>query len=779
MKITILASGTIKSNFSYRVLQLGRSLVARGHIVSIIVPSADKYNNFKNVKISLIDGVKIIQPFQFNTRRLELNLIPYILHTLYIILSERADLIYIYKPTPITLGGFLGKMLYGTPVVLDMDDLGSEVMRIEGHSLFQIKLVEWCENIAARFSNRIVVVSTYLYELYRKEFPFKDILIIPNGVDDVWFSPIIARSTEKKIVFLGAINRKNILEPLFDVLPDVIRKYPDLKVLIIGGGTFLEYFKEKAQTLGLAEIIEFTGWLALDEARSLLKAGDIGYNYMPDEPTIKASSNMKVPQYMARGVVPLVSRVGDLEKAIEYGEAGYTAMPDDLHSLESTILEALSDTDIHKKSEHASLLAFRKFNWNTLAEQFENWICNKNLDKKKTVYTVSITVPGNVGGGEIRNFHLFKYWTNIENVSVEAFCISERNLNIEKEKLESKINLKAHLVKNNPKTFFRLIKSIFWDRLPPFMNDFVASGVSDIFRKRCEEKLPNVVHLEQVHAYYTIKKHIPWLKSKGVKIVLDCHNIEFQAFDDSLEIFPSWKKAVGKLIVPTLKKLELEAVEQADTVLCCSSYDAQFFKTYNSETYLVPNGVDVAEFEQVRDHFNPVLLFMGGVGYPPNEDAIRFYLKEIHPLVKKTIPDITFLAIGTEQKWLLERGLSDPSVQALGFVPEVNPYLKEASVGICPIRYGSGTRLKILTYMAAFLPVVSTFKGAEGVHYENGRDIEMQDDPILFAEKICSLLKDKQRSKEMAKNGHDFVHDHYDWEVIGENTRKIYQQTLI
>lgn len=779
MKITIFASGTIKSNFSYRVLQLGRSLVARGHVVSIVVPSADKYNNFKKERISSIDGVTIIQPYQFNSRRLELNLIPYILHTLYIALSRKSDLIYIYKPTPITIGGLLGKLIYGTPVVLDMDDLGSEVMRIEGHSVFQRTLVEWCEKIIARFSNRIVVVSTYLYDMYRKEFPLKPILIIPNGVDDVWFSPVNLVTSEKKIVFLGSINRKNILEPLFDVLPQIIKKYPSLKVLIMGDGTYLDYLKQKAETLGITHTIEFTGWLALDDARARLQAGDIGYNYMPDEPTIKASSNMKVPQYMARGVTPLVSRVGDLEKAIGAGEAGYVAQTDNLRSLESTILEALSDENTQKKSEAATLLASLKFNWNTLTSQFEDWILNKNSNNKKSVYTVSITVPGDIGGAEIRNFYLLQQWVNTKDVTVETFCISTRGIVKDKEKLESQLNIKVHLVKESKRTPLRLIQSIIWDRIPPFMNDFEASGLGDIFRKRCEEVLPTVVHLEQIHAYYAIKKHIPWLKSKGVKIILDCHNIEFQAFDDSLNIFSLSKKIVGKLLTSNLKKLEIEGTCQSDAILACSSFDSEFFKKYNKNTHIIPNGVDVAYFEQTRNHFDPVLIFMGGVGYPPNEDAIKFYITEIHPLVKKAIPHIKFLAIGTEQKWLKERGLDDSSIEALGFVDDVRPYLNQASVGICPIRYGSGTRLKILTYMAAFLPVVSTQKGAEGVNYTQGWDILMQDDPALFAKEIIKLIHSEGVSKKTAQNGHDFVLKNYDWNLICDNAGKIYQTTLI
>src|SRR5574343_663435 len=121
MKIIFLTSGSVKSNFTYRMVQLSTSLVKLGHDVSLVAPIADKYNNFEPEKITNIDGVKIIQPFQFKTKRVEINLLPYILHTIYILLTNKADIVYIYKPTPITVVGLLSKFIYKTKTILDMD----------------------------------------------------------------------------------------------------------------------------------------------------------------------------------------------------------------------------------------------------------------------------------------------------------------------------------------------------------------------------------------------------------------------------------------------------------------------------------------------------------------------------------------------------------------------------------------------------------------------------------------------------------------------------------
>ncbi|HTH71997.1 MAG TPA: glycosyltransferase, partial [Candidatus Pristimantibacillus sp.] len=288
MKILMLGSGSVKSNFMYRLLALGKALHRRGHEVSIIAPKADKYNNFTPENINAIDGVRVLQPFQFATKRLEINLLPYLFGAARLVLREKPDLVYVYKPTPISVVGFIAK-LRGIPVVLDMDDLGSEVMRVEGHPLYMRKLVERCEKFALRRADALVMASTLLSDTYAKAFPKKPVLWLPNGVESGWFGKVLPRKRKYQIVFFGALNRKNIVEPLFDVLPKIIDQYPAVHVLLIGDGKHMSYFKAKAEEMGIGKHITFTGWLQLDSAHALLRAGDIGYNYMPDELTVRAA----------------------------------------------------------------------------------------------------------------------------------------------------------------------------------------------------------------------------------------------------------------------------------------------------------------------------------------------------------------------------------------------------------------------------------------------------------------------------------------------------------
>ncbi len=377
MKITFLVSGNVRSNFSFRAVALARALSKLGHDVSLIAPKADKYNDFIPENITHIDEVRILQPFQFHTRRVEINLLPYVFGVLWLLVCEKPDLVYVYKPTPISVVGFVAKLLYKTPTLVDFDDLGSEVMKIEGHPWHQHTLVGWSEYMAAKYADKLVVTSTFLQNMYREQFPHKSIYVLPNGVEADWFDQTLSTENPKRIVFMGSVNRKNILEPLFLTLPDILKIHSDVEIVIVGDGQYLHYFKDLAVQLGVSKQITFTGWLTLEKAKSHLRFGDIGYNFMPDSITNKAASNMKVPQYMARGVVPLVTDIGDLPKTVDYGNAGYIVSTTLENSLLQTLLHALDDKERMKKAEYARNFSLKNLQWDVLVKSFNGWLNKK------------------------------------------------------------------------------------------------------------------------------------------------------------------------------------------------------------------------------------------------------------------------------------------------------------------------------------------------------------------------------------------------------------------
>lgn len=356
MNIVLLAAGTVRSSLTARLVNLGRELVRLGHNVSLIAPSCDKYSQFQTETFTELEGIKIIRPFQFKTKNTHLNMLAYIPAALLYLWREKADVVHLYKPTPVTIIGLLTK----AKVVLDMDDLGSQVMQRIGAPAWAVKLTAWCEDTAARRAHGIIVVSTFLQNFYRQHLPDQQVRVIPNGAQRI-YAPSPAK--DRQIVFIGSMDSRQILEPLVLALPNV--RLGATKVRLIGDGTERAYFENLVKKQGLTKNVEFLGWVAHDDIPKLVHDGDIGYCCVPNEPTYKAASSQKIFDYLSMGVLPLVNKVGDLPTYINDGEVGYIVETD----IATAINQALQDTAFIRRSTAARKRVQTLYLWPKLAQQ--------------------------------------------------------------------------------------------------------------------------------------------------------------------------------------------------------------------------------------------------------------------------------------------------------------------------------------------------------------------------------------------------------------------------
>ena len=106
------------------------------------------------------------------------------------------------------------------------------------------------------------------------------------------------------------------------------------------------------------------------------------------------------------------------------------------------------------------------------------------------------------------------------------------------------------------------------------------------------------------------------------------------------------------------------------------------------------------------------------------------------------------------------------TITVTGTVDDVAPYLRRASVAVVPIRFGSGTRIKILEAFAHGTPVVSTTLGAEGLEVANERELLLADDPDAFAAACVRLAGDEGLQASLAEHGLDLVRRRYQWQDV-------------
>ena len=367
-RLLMLSSGSYNSTLSIRTRYLARHL-SDAWDITIIAPSADKYNDFKPDHSLKSEFARLIQPWQLATRSFMLNLIPYLFSSLVSIIRVRADAVIINKPTPITVLGLVPKLLSRTAVVVDLDDLGAEVIRNEGRSRLTYGLVDWSERFCVRHADAVAVASTTLREHVRQLHPGKPILMLPNAVEPGEYHVVTEQRPRHGVYFFGALNRLDLIRDLLHAMPTVLNQVPDTRLTIIGGGTALDDAKSMCRDLGIEAAVAFTGWQTdMLAVQNYTQFADIGVCYLPDIRTVRAASNMKVFQYMAMGTVPVVSDVGDLRTYVQDGQAGVVVPPADVPALAGTLVELLQDDEARvRMAKEARQLAGDEHSWRNRA----------------------------------------------------------------------------------------------------------------------------------------------------------------------------------------------------------------------------------------------------------------------------------------------------------------------------------------------------------------------------------------------------------------------------
>lgn len=201
---------------------------------------------------------------------------------------------------------------------------------------------------------------------------------------------------------------------------------------------------------------------------------------------------------------------------------------------------------------------------------------------------------------------------------------------------------------------------------------------------------------------------------------------------------------------------------QVERVVLCSDLDVERFGHDNA--VVVPNGFEIPDKPagKIEVGLPSSILLQGSMRYAPNSDAARWLVTTIAPIIRGELPDVRVRLVGDPDSTVT--GLhSPPSVTVTGRVPSMQPELELADLVAVPLRYGSGTRVKILEAFAHRIPVVSTTIGAEGLNVESGRHLLIADDPASFAAACVKLLEDTELRKRLVDEAYKEFEEHHHW----------------
>ena len=105
---------------------------------------------------------------------------------------------------------------------------------------------------------------------------------------------------------------------------------------------------------------------------------------------------------------------------------------------------------------------------------------------------------------------------------------------------------------------------------------------------------------------------------------------------------------------------------------------------------------------------DPHVLFLGTLDWPPNGDAVSFFLQDVWPRVRREAPAARFTVVGRGETALRRRWASAPGVTFTGWVPDIEPWIRQSRLMVVPIAIRQRHAGQDLDAFARGLPVVAT-----------------------------------------------------------------------
>jgi len=383
-------------------------------------------------------------------------------------------------------------------------------------------------------------------------------------------------------------------------------------------------------------------------------------------------------------------------------------------------------------------------------------------------------------GGPIIIYNRIKYLSKNHQVGLASFINEEDRQYLGSiEPYLSDIELMPY---PPPRSYFRRFTDFLFSEVPPYMCNTKSRPMRETVAMMTRRG-----DYDAVIAEYTVMGQYvhrnPGMNPR-TKRVISCHECYTIARKKVRDFYGRFSKLgfEAMLALRKLESYEFEMYREADKVFTLTPEEREGLLAYDPDLdiEIVPHGTDT-------DHFTPpppdvqetAVGFLGNYPHDPNRDAVMYFLTDMWPQVKSSVPGIKFYVIGrgpTDD--ILSMAKNDPDIVVTGQVDDVREYLRKLKVFITPIRLGKGFRGKILEAMSMGIPVVTTRLGAEGVPARDRENIVLAESPEEFVRKTSELFKNEKLRQEIGANGRQLVEERFSWQKGVEILEEILERLI-
>jgi glycosyltransferase involved in cell wall biosynthesis len=239
------------------------------------------------------------------------------------------DVVHVHEAASHTVAGIAARMAGKAKVVVTRRTASP----LRGGCIRRLKYEQWCD--------RVVCVSKAVrWRCLEAGLPEELLVVVPDFVDCRHFDPEVAPSQDgtgpPTVAAVGRLTRGKGHAVLLRAMRQVVRTMPEARLLVGGEGEEEETLRRQAESEGLAQNVQFTGFVA--DVRGILSAARV-----VAMPSLEEGLGVVVLEAMAMAKPVLASDAGGLPETVLDGETGLVTPAGDANALADALVALLRD----------------------------------------------------------------------------------------------------------------------------------------------------------------------------------------------------------------------------------------------------------------------------------------------------------------------------------------------------------------------------------------------------------------------------------------------------
>jgi glycosyltransferase involved in cell wall biosynthesis len=380
---------------------------------------------------------------------------------------------------------------------------------------------------------------------------------------------------------------------------------------------------------------------------------------------------------------------------------------------------------------------------------------------KKILYLSQLFPHPPDSGGKIKTLNTVL--TLAKQYQVYAIFISEEKPRAKDVKVLTDAGIQVKIFYSS--TILASVKDDLWGLfgnflrgIPHYVFQYTHPPAGKFIQQTIKQFQPDIIHVDHLN----MAQYLP--QEKQQKWILEHHNVETYLYWTR---FVNTTKPTRKLYLLIEMVLtyffEKKTLPKFDFIFAISEPEKKRVeKIFGVKRVAAQPLVYPALPIKKINSKNPYILFVGTLGWPPNEDAVGWFVHKMLPIIEKAVPNVEFHVVGRShlpfEKTLPKR----KNIILHGYQADLTPFLARADVFVLPFRMGGGLRLKSLTALAAGLPLVSTSLGVEGLKLLKNKHYLHAETTEEFANQVIRVLVSKKLAKKLGLSTQPYLKKYHD-----------------